>query len=223
MLGNIGENFYLHPDQEHPVKLWMSDFDQNGTTDLVLTRTVGGKDMPVFLKHDVEELLPVIKKKNLRHHLFAEKTIQELFTPEQIQHARLRQFNYASSCIAYNEGNAAFAVKPMDPMVQLSSVNAVGFADINGDGVQDLIMGGNKFWFPAQFGRLDASLGSVLINTGKRSYTWLYPNQSGLNITGEVKDIVTINGGGKNQFLFLVNDAFPVLYQVAEKAKPKRQ
>ncbi|MEP6725210.1 MAG: VCBS repeat-containing protein, partial [Bacteroidota bacterium] len=221
ILGNIGENFYLHPDQEHPVKLWMNDFDQNGSADLVLTRTIQGKDMPVFLKHDVEDLLPSIKKKNLRHHLFAEKTIQELFTPEQIQHTKIRQFNYASSCIAYNEGDGKFMVQPLDPMVQLSSVNAISFFDVNGDGIKDLIIGGNKFWFPTQFGRLDASLGSVLINKGKRSFTWLYPNQSGLNITGEIKDIVHINSAGKNQFLFLINDAFPVLYQEAEDQKQK--
>ena len=223
ILGNIGENFYLRPDAQHPVKLWMNDFDQNGSTDLVLTRTIAGKDMPVFLKHDVEDLLPSIKKKNLRHHMFAEKSIQELFSAEQLQHTKTRQFNYAASCIAYNEGQGKFTVQPLDPMVQLSSVNAVNCFDINGDGKKDLIIGGNKFWFPTQFGRLDASLGSVLINKGNRLYSWLYPNESGLNITGEVKDIVSVKSPGKNQFLFLVNDNFPVLYGAAAQVKQKKQ
>jgi len=49
ILGNIGENFYLHPDSTHPVRLWINDFDQNGIPDKIMTRTVGGKDMPVFL------------------------------------------------------------------------------------------------------------------------------------------------------------------------------
>ena len=223
LLGNIGENFYLHPDSAHPVKLWMNDFDQNGAADLVLTHTINGKDMPVFLKHDVEDLLPSIKKKNLRHHLFAEKTIQDLFSAEQLQHAKIRQFNYASSCIAYNEGQGKFDVQPLDPMVQLSSVNAACFADINGDGIKDILIGGNKFWFPTQFGRLDASLGTILINKGKRTFNWLYPNQSGLNITGEVKDIVTLKSGGKDQFLFLINDEFPALYQAGEKLQQKKR
>jgi hypothetical protein len=30
ILGNIGENFYLRPDSTNPVKLWVSDFDDNG-------------------------------------------------------------------------------------------------------------------------------------------------------------------------------------------------
>ena len=215
VLGNIGENFYLHPDQQHPVKLWMNDFDRNESKDLVLTRTISGKDMPVFLKHDVEELLPSIKKKNLRHHMFAEKTIQELFTPEQLSNANTRVFNYASSCIAYNEGQGKFSLVTLPVMAQLSSVNAVNCADIDNDGKKDVIIGGNKFWFPTQFGRLDASLGTVLINNGKRTFSWLYPNQSGLHLTGEVKDIVFISSPGKSQLLFLMNDEVPVMYQAA--------
>ncbi len=210
IFGNIGENFYLHPAQDRPVKLWMNDFDQNGTPDLVLTQTLNGKDMPVFLKHDVEDLLPSIKKNNFRHHDFAEKAIQDLFTPEQLQHTAVRVFNYPSSCIAYNDGLDKFTLAKMDPMLQLSSVNAVNFSDINGDGKPDLIIGGNKFWFPTQFGRVDASLGSVAMNTGNRHFKWLFPNQSGINITGEVRDIISFPA---NRFLFLVNDTLPVLYR----------
>ena len=43
ILGNIGENFYLHPDSASPVKLWINDFDQNGIVDKVLTRTIDGR------------------------------------------------------------------------------------------------------------------------------------------------------------------------------------
>jgi hypothetical protein len=33
VLGNVGENFYLKPDEKHPVKMWIADFDQNGDSD----------------------------------------------------------------------------------------------------------------------------------------------------------------------------------------------
>jgi hypothetical protein len=45
--------FYLQPDSANPVKLWVNDFDQNGNPDDILSKTVKGKDMPVFLKHDL--------------------------------------------------------------------------------------------------------------------------------------------------------------------------
>src|SRR5690606_2742744 len=31
VLGNIGENFYLEPGADNPVKMWVNDFDKNGT------------------------------------------------------------------------------------------------------------------------------------------------------------------------------------------------
>ncbi|MFL5774549.1 MAG: VCBS repeat-containing protein, partial [Flavisolibacter sp.] len=37
VIGNIGENFYLKPDSSHPVKLWVNDFDGNGSIDQFLT------------------------------------------------------------------------------------------------------------------------------------------------------------------------------------------
>ena len=54
VLGNMGENFYLRPAIKNPVKLWMADFDNNGTADKIITRTINGKDMPVFLKERID-------------------------------------------------------------------------------------------------------------------------------------------------------------------------
>ena len=91
ILGNIGENFYLNPNKQNPVKLWVNDFNQNGNTDKILTRTIDGKDMPVFLKHDLQDEVPSIKKQNLQHAEYAKKSIQELFSSELLN----KEFNKA--------------------------------------------------------------------------------------------------------------------------------
>jgi hypothetical protein len=61
VLGNMGENFYLQPTADKPLHLWVNDFDQNNSTEKVLTYTIDGRDMPVFLKKDMEDQLPSIK------------------------------------------------------------------------------------------------------------------------------------------------------------------
>ena len=76
VLGNIGENFYLQPDLQNPVKLWINDFNNNGTNDKILTRTVDGQDKPVFLKHEIQEQIPSLKKQNLKHADYAKKSMQ---------------------------------------------------------------------------------------------------------------------------------------------------
>lgn len=214
ILGNIGENFYLHPDSAHPVKLWINDFNQNSTLDKVLTYTIDGKDKPVFLKREMVDQFPGLKKENLKHKDYAGKTIQELFKKELIQNAVVKKFNYCSSIIAVNNGNGNFTIQKLPVQLQLSSVNAVYAADINNDNRADLILGGNNFNFPPQFGRLDASYGDVLINKGNSKFQWVPPAASGINLTGEIKDIKFINGRDKRFLLIVQNDLIPVLYQL---------
>ena len=74
VIGNIGENFYLRPTASQPVKLWVADFDDNSTPDQFLTRTVDGQDVPVFLKREITDQFPGLKKDNLKHSEYAKKT-----------------------------------------------------------------------------------------------------------------------------------------------------
>lgn len=214
ILGNIGENFYLHPDSANPVKLWINDFDQNGGVDKILTYTIDNKDVPVFLKHDLEEQIPSIKKGNLKNEAFSKKTIQELFSPDIINKCIVKKVNYSSSCVAINKGNGKFVIQKLPYRAQLSCVNVAQVTDLNDDGKPDLILGGNQFGFAPQFERLDASLGDILINDGKGDFEWKDPSTTGLDLRGEVRDIGEIKGISKRYFLFLQNDAYPVLKQI---------
>ncbi|MBS1932524.1 MAG: VCBS repeat-containing protein, partial [Bacteroidetes bacterium] len=219
ILGNIGENFYLHPDSANPVKLWINDFDQNGTKDNIMSRTVNGKDVPVFLKHEMEEQLPSLKKQNLKHGEFAKKTIQDLFSNDMLKSSVVKEFNYCSSVVAINEGDGQFSLQKLPSMVQLSSVNAVQCLDVNHDGIDDIILGGNEYGFLPQFGRLDASFGHVLLNDGKGKLSWVEPARSGLQLNGQIRDIGTIHEKERTCLLFLCNDDFPALYEVNNRTK----
>ncbi|MFM2325889.1 MAG: hypothetical protein RIR31_91, partial [Bacteroidota bacterium] len=217
ILGNLGENFYLHPDSQNPVKLFLSDFDNNGQADKIITRTVEGKDKPVFMKGELESQMPVLKKQNLRNNDYAKKSIQELFTKDQIGMALVKTVNYASSCIAVNNGNGKFTLQNLPVSIQFSSVKSVLPIDINDDGFPDLVTGGNEFGFLPQLGRLDASSGDVLINDGKGNFSVLNQSQSGLQLQGQLRDIVAIKRNNNTNILFLQNNEYPVLYEVKKK------
>jgi len=219
ILGNIGENFYLHPDSTHPVKLWIDDFDHNGIKDKVLSSTINGKDIPVFLKHEMEDQIPSLKKQNLKHAEYAKRSVQELFPSPLLDSAQVGLFTFSSSIVAFNLGNGRFRISRLPTLVQLSSVNAIATADVNGDGYPDLILGGNEFGFLPQFGRLDASLGDILLNDGKGNFTFLYPDRTGLQLPGQVRDLRVIPTAKDIRFLFLQNNEYPELYQLNHDAK----
>ena len=214
ILGNIGENFYLHPYQQNPVKLWVADVDGNGDADKILTRTVDGEDKPVFLKNDLQEQVPSIKKENLKHKDYAQKSIQQLFRPEILKKAIVKVFNYPASCIAINKGDGNFTVQKLPYRAQLSSVNSIYCRDVNRDGYIDLITGGNNSGFLPQLEKLDASFGDVFINNGKGSFAWSGAQQSGLKVDGEVRDIKELKGKNKSYLLFLRNNHYPMMYRI---------
>ncbi len=219
LLGNIGENFYLKPDEKHPVKMWLNDFDKNGTTDQFITRTIDEKDMPVFLKKDITEQFPFLKKENLKNSDFAVKSIQQLFVKDLVDKAVVKKFNFCSSVVAINNGNGTFTVQKLPMEAQLSNVASICAVDVNDDNKPDLIIGGNKFGFPPQFGRLDASFGNILINNGKGNFNSMPAMLSGINITGEVKDIISIPSGNKKYIIAVRNNDFPLMYQLKNNAK----
>jgi len=217
VLGNIGENFYLHPDKDHPVKLWVNDFDNNGIVDKVLTYSIDGKDKPVFLKHDLEDAMPFLKKKNLRHEEYAKKSIDELVPQDALGKAVIKQFNYAASIVAINKGNGNFEITKLPSMVQLSSVNAIHCMHIDGDAYVDLVLGGNLFNFQPQLEQLDGDSGDILVNDGKGNFLWTDASRTGLNLKGQLRDIAEIHSKGKTFLLFLQNDEMPMLYQFNEQ------
>jgi enediyne biosynthesis protein E4 len=214
ILGNLGENFYLEPGKDNPVKLFLNDFDNNGQLDKIITRTIDGKDKPVFMKGELESQLPMLKKQNLHNADYAKKSVQELFGAAQMEKVSIKQVNYSSSCIAYNTGNGNFKVEAFPPGIQLSSVKTILPVDVNTDGIVDLVLGGNEFGFQPQLGRLDASPGDVLLNDGKGNFSILNPAASGLNLHGQVKDICLIKSKGAINILFLQNNEYPVLYKL---------
>ena len=217
ILGNIGENFNLHPTADNPVKLWTADFDNSGDADKLLTRRVDGKDKPVFLKNDIQDQVPGIKKQNLKHHEFAQKSIQDLFGNEAVSKAAVKEFNYCSSIIAFNKGNGQFEITKLPQRAQLSSVNAILCTDLDGDGMTDIITGGNQSGFPPQLQKLDASYGDIFVNKGKREFEWKGPGETNMLVDGEVRDIIPLAAGKENYLLFLRNDNYPKMFRINSK------
>jgi hypothetical protein len=214
IIGNMGENGYLKPTPTAPIKLWINDFDGNESIDKILTRTIDGKDVPVFMKGEMQEQIPLLKKENLNYEIYAKKAFQELFKKELVDKAAMKIYNYTSSIIAWGKGNGQFDIQRLPNEVQFSSLNAMLSTDVNADGKTDLVLGGNQFGFLPQFGRLDANYGLVLINKGKRVLEVVEDKQSGLAITGQVRDMVLFQQGVQKKVLFFRNNQAPVFMKL---------
>ncbi len=209
ILGNVGENFSFNISEQHPFKVWVSDFDGNNSIDKVFTKTIDGKDSPVFLKRDITEQFPALKNANLKHADYAKKSIDDLFESKLLENAEVHQINFVKSVIARNDGSGHFSLEELPIPVQFSCVNHIESMDVNKDGFPDLVMGGNNEQMIPQFGVLDACRGKVLLNDQGASFKIM--KSTGLSLRGEVRQITRLN---KSEILVLLNNQSPKIYRL---------
>ncbi|MEM1258964.1 MAG: VCBS repeat-containing protein [Bacteroidota bacterium] len=213
VLGNQGENLHYKPTEGHPMKLWINDFDNNGTIEQLVTITEDGKDYPIHQKKEVTNQLVSLKKENLRASEYAKRTIQELFQKEIMEQSIVKKSMVSASVLAINEGNGQFKIQKLPPRVQFSCVCDINCTDVNNDGHLDLVMAGNNFEFKPQFSRLDANYGNVLLGDGSFNFEWQNYDESGFFIRDEVKQLKAVTDKNGNRFLIAaINDGKPKIF-----------
>jgi hypothetical protein len=205
--GNNGLNSKIKADAEHPAKLYVSDFDNNGQVECIpVYYKTDGKAYPINLHDDIIRQLPAMKKKFLRYDAYAGKSIDEIFTEDQLKNASSLTVNQTQTCVFYNKGKGAFDMKPLPIRAQFSPVFSILVSDINRDGLKDLFLGGNFYGLKPEIGRYDANYGVVYLGNKKHEFDYLPPSQSGLFMTGEVRDASEINTKTGNAIIVARNN-----------------
>ncbi|SNY94578.1 VCBS repeat-containing protein [Flagellimonas pacifica] len=217
ILGNQGLNLHYRPMENQPMKMWVNDFDDNGTIEQIVTLHSNGGDYPIHQKKELTEQLVSLKKENLKASDYAKRTIQELFSKEIIDNSIVKQVETSASMIAINEGGGKFTIQKLPPRVQLSCVCDITCTDVNNDGNLDLIMAGNNYEYKPQFSRLDASYGNLLLGDGKLGFEWQNYDTSGFKIKDEVKYLEQFKDKNGNTFIIAaINNNKPKIFAINE-------
>ena len=211
--GNNGLNSKIKADVDHPAKLYVSDFDNNGQVECIpVYYKTDGKAYPFNLHDDIIKQMPYLKKKFLRYDAYAGKSIEEIFTPEELDKASVLTVNQTQTCVFYNNGKGGFNIQPLPIRAQFSPVYSILVTDINNDGIKDLFLGGNFYGLKPEVGRYDSSYGVTLLGNSKHWFDYLPPANSGLFIKGEVRDISQIGTkNGKQIIVARNNDALQLV------------
>jgi hypothetical protein len=205
VLGNLGLNTKFKPQKEAPLTLYVNDFDQNGSMDPVYAFYRDGKDFPMALRQDIIKQMSSMKRKFVYYKDYADKSVADIFDARLLENATMLRGYEAQSVVLMNDGAAGFRVMPLPVQAQVSPVYGIESADVNGDRVPDLVLGGNLLAVKPEVGRMDALHGLVLTGDGKGNFTALSSLQSGLKLQGEVRHIRKLQSKGNTRLAFVRN------------------
>jgi len=214
ILGNVGQNSSCFAANLLPVKIWNNDFDNNGTNDKILTKTIDGEDVPFFLKREMAEEFPILKKENLSHQDYSTRDLVDLFPRNLIEKATVGTVSFNQSIVALSKGNGNFEVIGLPNEAQFSSIQAIICRDFNNDGQVDVLTAGNSTHFIPMFGRLDASKSSLFLNQGKGRFKFVPNAQSGMHLKGDVKQFLPVQMKQQEWIIALINHSKPQVYRV---------
>jgi hypothetical protein len=222
--GNNGLNSKIRADSSHPARLYVDDFDKNGKSDCIAAYYKSdGKSYPFNLRDDIIAQLPYLKKKFLKYKDYAGKTIDEVFTPEELNHAQKLSVQQTQSCVFYNNGKGNFTMSPLPIMAQISPVFGILVTDLNGDGIKDIFLGGNFYGLKPEVGRYDASYGITFLGNSKHQFNYIKPSSSGLFIRGEVRDVKQIITKKGNYILMARNNDSLQIFKRNKSDYPPRR
>jgi len=193
VVGNLGLNSFLKTSITQPVQLYIDDFSGNNKLEQILTYYNGSKAYPLASRDLMVENISFLQEKYPTYVDYAGEAIDDIFTKNQLQSATLRQVVEFASVVLINNGNETFTKNILPIEAQFSPIYSLLIDDINNDGFQDLLTGGNFSGVPPDLGRYDASYGEAFLGDGQGSFTPLHFQTSGFVVNGEIRQMKKIN------------------------------
>jgi len=194
--GNYGLNNQFGVSSEHPATLVYKDFNQDGQVDPFFCYYIGDKSFPYASRDEALGQVNTLRSRFTDYTSYANATIETIFTKDELADAGRLEADYLNTVLIENLGDK-FAIRPLPIQAQYAPVYAISAMDIDGDGDQDLVLGGNESMVRVRIGKTDADRGIVLRNDGSGNFSYVPQNQSGLNFLGDVRELLFLSDKGK--------------------------
>ena len=196
--GNKGDNTFL----KNKLRIYVSDFDNNGKVEQIICYAKNGKYYPILDRDELISQIVSLKSKLRYYKDYANASMSSIFTKEQLNQAIVRDIMLTKSALFLNE-NDTFTIYELPSKIQYSNIEAIETVDVNNDGILDIIFGGNQYLVKPQFGRQDASYGWLMLGD---AYGKKFGEITSLNVKGQIRDFHKTKIINKNYILTTINN-----------------
>jgi hypothetical protein len=216
--GNLGLNIKFKASHEKPFKVYVNDFDENGSHDVYLAYyDVDGSQFPIRGRQCSSEQMPFISEKFGSYDEFGKATIEEILEG-RMDGAIERAAETFESVVLINQGNLRFEWKALPNEAQISPIQDILVHDYNGDSILDLFVIGNYYNREVETTRSDAGIGCVLIGNGKGDFVAEHPVKSGVKSYHDARKVLQIRTASGQKIIVANNNALADFYQL--RAEP---
>ncbi len=207
LAGNFGHNTKLYAGKNGPLKLYVKDFDNNGTLEQVMCYTIDGKEYTFLAKDELERALPVLKKAYLKYDEVAGKTVQFMFYDLFKDYLELKAETLGSSCFI-NDQKGGFKQLVLPDEMQLAPI--FSFTTLNSAGTKGFLGAGNFYGVSPYEGRYDALLPTFFAFDKTSKVFKTGSSVSAFN--GEARDAKWIRYAGNKQILVIARSNGTLLF-----------
>jgi hypothetical protein len=216
VVGNLGLNTRLQATVREPLTMYVKDFDRNGSVEHILSQYNDGTSYPIALRDDLISALPFLRPRYPDYEGYALQTVTDIFSPDELADAVVKQAYTFATSLARNEGDGSFTLLPLPLEAQIAPVYGILPVDVDGDGHLDLLLAGNFDGVKPELGRMSASHGLVLRGDGTGIFQPVLPAESGFLVPGQARDIRRIRAGQRDLYFVTRNNDRPLVFSRAE-------
>lgn len=211
ILGNFGNNTPIKASQEHPIRLYAADFDNNNKVDPILSCYLlddNGESMEVPLPtRDILASQLVGTKRRFPNYLaYAQAPFEHVLLEQEQKKAKIFKATTFNSILLRKMNDGQFKIEILPQAAQAAPVFGVLPIDTNQDGVSEILLSGNLRAIHPIIGRHNASNG-VLLKSGTNDLLQDLPNtESGLQLNGAQRSLAQLWIGDHPHILATAND-----------------
>ena len=211
---NWGLNSSYRPSQDHPVRIYYSDFGGHSGMDIIeaLYDRATQREVPARGYAVVVAALPWITERFPTFESYGRAAVSEIYA-EKLKTSRHLEVSTLASMVFFNRGDR-FEAKRLPPEAQFAPAFAAAAADFDGDGNEDLFLSQNFYPTHPETPRLDAGRSLWLRGDGKGGLRAVPGQISGVMVYGDQRGaaICDYDGDGRVDLVVTQNGAATRLY-----------
>lgn len=200
MIGNYGLNNQFKVTADQPATLVYKDFNSDGQVDPFFCYYIDGQSFPYASRDEALGQVSFLKQRFPDYTSYSNTTLETIFSKEELKDATTLRADLLKTVYLENKGND-FEIKDLPIQAQFSPVYSIAAFDIDQDGDKDVVMGGNETNVRVRLGKTDANRGFVFLNDGKGKFTYTPQYQSGLNLEGDVRNLLFMSSNDQTNLL----------------------